>query len=395
MPIATSHETNLVTREDPPFIGPAHVDLDLTNACNLGCSHCDVSSGRPLASEMDTADFMALIDDLYNLGVLSLTIAGGEPFLRRDTIELLAFACALPGWNVTVITNGMFLTPRVVRNLHQCCPGLRVNISLDGSTPDILDLTRHGRQRGPAARQALFTRICDAIRRAADGGLDVHVNSALTAANRHDVEPLHDLVTRLGAGSLLAIKFFAGGRGLDHLSSMEFDYPTWAAVLAGLTRAKLDGRLPHLAVSVPAPWEFYLPLIDAEIDVASAEEVWGYRAPLRDGYYAGRDHIGDPSGIADLNVVGNGDVYPITLMSDTPAARCGNVSSAPLAQLWRSSMTLWRLRDMRLTDLPAGCRACPILEVCGGGSRARALIHTGDLAGPDITCPRLASITRT
>lgn len=383
--------TDLIAREEPLLIGPAHVDLDLTNACNLACSHCDVSSGRPLAGEMDTAGLSALIDDLYNLGVLSLTIAGGEPFLRRDAIELLAFACAHPGWTVTVITNGIFLTPPVIRDLRQLCPGLRVNISLDGSTPDILDLTRHGRKRSPAARQFLFTRICDAVRCAAEGGLDVHVNSALTAANSHDVEPLHELVSRLGARSLLAIKFFAGGRGLHHMSSMEFDYPTWAALLTDLTRTKMAGRLPHLAVSVPAPWEFYLPLLDAEIDVSSAEEVWGYQAPLRDGFYAGSGHIGDPSGIADLNLVGNGDVYPITLMSGTSAARCGNIGDAPLTQLWRSSATLWRLRDMRLADLPAGCQACPVLDVCGGGSRARALIHTGDLAGPDVTCPRLAS----
>jgi radical SAM protein with 4Fe4S-binding SPASM domain len=379
----------MVDREEPLLIGPAHVDVDVTNACNLSCSHCDVSSGIPLAGELHTAGFKALIDNLYDLGVLSVTVAGGEPFLRRDGVELLAYACAHAGWNVTVITNGMFLTPEIVLALRRSCPGLRINISLDGSNPDILDLVRHGRRRSATARASLFSLICGAVRRAVDAGLDVHVNSTLTAANHQDLAALHDLVRELGARSLLAIKFFAGGRGLAQAGAMEFDYPTWAAVMVDLTRRKLAGELPGLALSVPAAWEFYLPLLDAGIDVPSAEEIWGYQAPLRDALYGSSGHIGDPSGITDLNVVGNGDVYPITLMSGTPSARCGTVTELSLAEIWRSSATLWRLRDLRIGDLPAGCQTCEIGQVCGGGSRARALVHTGDLAGPDVTCPRL------
>jgi radical SAM protein with 4Fe4S-binding SPASM domain len=221
--------------------------------------------------------------------------------------------------------------------------------------------------------------------------LDVHANSTLTAANYPDLKPLHDLVRELGAHSLLAIKFFAGGRGLDHLADMEFDYRTWATLLVDLTRARQAGRLPLLAVSVPAPWEFYLPLLDAGLDIAAAEEVWGYRAPLRDPLYRASGHIGDPSGIADLNVVANGDVYPITLMSGTRSAWCGNSRDHSLETIWRSSALLWRLRDMRLADLPGACQTCEAAGLCGGGSRARALIHTGSLAGPDPTCPRLTT----
>lgn len=386
---AVAAGADMVDREEPFLIGPAHVDVDLTNACNLSCSHCDVSSGLPLAGEMSTAEFRTLIDNLFELGVLSVTIAGGEPFLRRDVVELLSYACAHAGWNITVITNGMFLTPEMVLALRRDCPGLRINISLDGSTPDIFDLTRHGRRRGAPARHSLFTRVCGAVRRAADEGLDVHVNSTLTSANHGDLGALHDLVHELGARSLLAIKFFAGGRGLAHMAAMEFDYATWAAVMVDLTRRKLSGELPGLALSVPAAWEFYLPLLDAGIEVPDAEEVWGYQAPLRQAPYGSSGHIGDPSGIADLNIVGNGDVYPITLMSGTPSARCGTIIEQPLGEIWRSSATLWRLRDLRVGDLPVGCQTCEIGQVCGGGSRARALIHTGDFAGPDIACPRL------
>jgi radical SAM protein with 4Fe4S-binding SPASM domain len=149
---------------------------------------------------------------------------------------------------------------------------------------------------------------------------------------------------------------------------MEFPYADWAECMLDLTRTKLAGELPNLALSVPAPWDFYLPLVEAGQDVEQAERVWRYRAPLRESTYRASGAVGDPSGIADLNVVANGDVFPITLMSGSRGSRCGNVRTDRLSVIWRESAVLWRLRDMRRTDLPAICRACDIVDLCGGGN---------------------------
>lgn len=170
---------------------------------------------------------------------------------------------------------------------------------------------------------------------------------------------------------------------------MEFSYPDWSALLVQLTNAKLGGQLPHLAVSVPSPWEFYLPMIDGGLERAVAETVWSYRAPRRSEFYARTQHIGDTSGITDLNVVANGDVYPLTLMSGDKTARAGNFGNDSLVDIWNNSGVLQGLRAMKTTSLPAPCQACSIEETCGGGSRARALALTGSLQGADLLCPRI------
>jgi radical SAM protein with 4Fe4S-binding SPASM domain len=260
---------------------------------------------------------------------------------------------------------------------------------VDGSTPERFDFLRHRRRRTPDAQKALFNEVIEGIRMSVESGLKIHANFALTRANRDDLEATYDLVMDLGARDLLAIKFFAGGRGLDYVREMEFPYREWAATMLSLTRAKMSGALPKLALSVPSAWEFYLPLRDAGMDVEQAERIWRYRSPLREPYYSRSGSIGDPSGIADLNVVANGDVYPITLMSGNHKALCGNTKTAALQEIWRTSATLSRLRGMRLDDLPAQCGSCDINHLCGGGSRARALVHSGSLAGGDLTCPKL------
>ncbi|WP_239377735.1 MULTISPECIES: SPASM domain-containing protein [unclassified Frankia] len=217
----------------------------------------------------------------------------------------------------------------------------------------------------------------------------MHAAFALTCVNQADLMPTYNLAIDLGVRDILAIKFFPGGRGLEHVAEMEFPYPEWAEMMVALTKAKMGGDLPYLALSVPAPWEFYLPLIDAGVDIAEAEAAWGYQAPLREPVYLATGSLGDPSGIIDLNVVANGDVFPVTLMSRDRSALCGNIMDRPLADIWRYSEPLGRLRELTLKDLCEDCRACGIVTICGGGSRARALTRTGRIDGPDTACPRI------
>ncbi|WP_331725114.1 radical SAM protein (plasmid) [Streptomyces jietaisiensis] len=380
---------DLTGTRPPLFAGPFHVDLDLTNACNLRCSHCSVSSDKPLPGELDTVGMLALLDQLHDLGVLTLTVAGGEPLLRPDAIEILEHACSLPGWSVTVITNGTYFSEKMVQALLSRCPGLTVNVSIDGSTPERFDFLRHRLRRTPKAQEALFKQVIDGTRFAVESGLKVHANFALTRATRFDLEDTYELVMELGVRDLLAIKFFPGGRGLDHLRQMEFPYREWAQVMVELTEKKAAGELPRLALAVVAAWEFYLPLVDAGMDIEAAEKLWSYRAPLRESFYRQNRTVGDPSGIADLNVVANGEVYPITLMSGNPAALCGNFRGSSLATVWEKSRLLQDLRGLELEDLPKECSDCRISQLCGGGSRARALVHTDSLQGADLTCPIL------
>ncbi|WP_239312806.1 radical SAM protein, partial [Frankia sp. Cj3] len=181
------------SRPEPPFAGPAHADLDLTNACNLQCSHCDVSSGIPLTEELDRTGIFSIIGQLYNLGVLSLTVAGGEPFLRPDAVDILERACSYPGWRVSVITNGTLLSGRLVWDLLHRCPGLSVTVSLDGSMPASFDIIRHSGRRTTAAQRSLFSLVTSGIARGAEAGLEMHAAFALTCVNQADLMPTYNL----------------------------------------------------------------------------------------------------------------------------------------------------------------------------------------------------------
>jgi len=365
-----------------------HVDFNLTNACNLSCTHCHSASGKPLPDELGTSEILDAVSQVHNLGALSIAFAGGEPFMRPDLMDILVHACSLPGWRVAVITNGMFLTDRRIRQILDVCPEVGVNVSVDGSNPDTFGMLRAQPGATPAARAALFNRVTAGVRRAAVAGLSVSVNTTMTRAGRDDFRATYDLaINDLGAKALVGIKFFPAGFGRNHLDLYEFTWPEWSRFFAGLTSSRLAGDLSLMQLSVPSPWEFYLPLVEAGIDLETAEEAWKYRSPLREASYARVREIGDVAGWAELCIAGDGSIYPSILMVGDPRQVSGNLRNAQVADIWERSDRLLELRTLSLSQVSGGCGTCRLHGLCGGGSRSRALADSGSVLDADNACP--------
>ncbi|MGI8679976.1 MAG: radical SAM/SPASM domain-containing protein [Jatrophihabitans sp.] len=365
------------------------MDFNITNGCNLACTHCHSSSGSKLVGELSNTEIVDVLNQAHRLGVLRLAIAGGEPFMHPYIYEILAHACSLPGWEVSVITNGTFFKDeRRVGRLAAECPDLTVNVSLDGSNPRQFNILRHQGDRVTMTPQVLFAQVSDAVRSLVSEGIKTAVNLTLSAPTIDDCLAAYDYaIGELGATSLLGIKFFPGGYGQRYLDMLELSYSQWSSTLVQLTRLKLAGEIPSMQISVPGAWEFYLPLIEAGIDVSAAERSWGYRAPLREPLYRSTREIGDVAGFADLAIGGDGTVYPSVLYVGAEGAECGNIRQTSLEQIWRDSALLQRMRHLTLADIESNCGKCALADVCGGGSRPRAFAKGNSIDAPDTTCP--------
>lgn len=81
--------------------------LELTNRCNLQCSHCYTESS-PTSGDKDVlgeADYLDLIDQLHALGCRKIQFIGGEPTLNRSLPRLIE-AAHLRGYEfIEVFTN--------------------------------------------------------------------------------------------------------------------------------------------------------------------------------------------------------------------------------------------------------------------------------------------------
>jgi radical SAM protein with 4Fe4S-binding SPASM domain len=139
--------------------------------CNQKCLHC-YAAGQPLGEsvELNTAEWVEVLDRLRAARVPQVTFTGGEPTLRSDLAELVEAA----QWFVTRLnTNGQLLTPELCRKLYEA--------SLDS-----VQVTLYSAD--PAVHNALvgadgFARTVQGIHNAVEAGLIVSINTPLCSLN--------------------------------------------------------------------------------------------------------------------------------------------------------------------------------------------------------------------
>src|SRR5215213_5777762 len=81
--------------------------------CNIECTHCFISCSPVNHSHemMSLEDVRVRLDEARELGVREYYFTGGEPFMNRDLLPILA--ATLQQGPATVLTNGMLLRAEV------------------------------------------------------------------------------------------------------------------------------------------------------------------------------------------------------------------------------------------------------------------------------------------
>lgn len=175
---------------------PLAVNVLVTGRCDLRCTLCQAEHLRADGPERLTpADLDRLAAELRPYQPC-LFFGGGEPFVRRDLLELAA-AVKRHGLPLGIITNGVRLTPDEAERLRSLGVDVVV-VSLHGPEPV------HDRVTGvPGAFRhttAHVAALCARPRRgAAPRGPRVVLNVVLTEANLPYLDDLAALGRRLGA----------------------------------------------------------------------------------------------------------------------------------------------------------------------------------------------------
>jgi MoaA/NifB/PqqE/SkfB family radical SAM enzyme len=157
--------------------GPYLAELDITYQCNCRCRMCQRWQD-PRDAELTSGEYQKLADDFKGLGVHQVTIAGGEPLMRKDAATILA-AFAGAGMIVNLCTNGLLLAGCVE---EICSAGIScVTVSVDGATAEC-----HDRIRGVPGSSALIEKGIQALV-AQEERPFVRVRMAISNRNVHEL----------------------------------------------------------------------------------------------------------------------------------------------------------------------------------------------------------------
>lgn len=335
---------------------PAHPVWEMTTACNLHCIHCHASGGKPSADELTTEEAKCLFDQLAEIREFRMmAFTGGEPLVRSDLFELLAYSKAL-GFTNTMATNATLVDDTVARRLRHHGVVIAA-VSLDGFNAETHDMVRDS----PGSFEAAV-RGMRALRRA---GILLHINITAMGYNMNQMEQLMALVDRLGAGILLMYQLVPVGRGRG-IKKASLNLNANEQLIRFMTKAQHSTKAIMEPVAGPQYWPFLL---------QQAGIAGGVRVRLAEAVFHGCS-----AGRGFVYIKRNGEVWPCPFIE----VNCGNVRQTTFQKIWTTSSILKDLRE-RENLLKGRCGECQYKRLCGG-CRGRAWAMTGDYLAEDPSC---------
>jgi len=326
---------------------PLGMLAELTHRCPLHCPYCS----NPVElitrdAELSTEDWLDVLSQARELGVLQVHMSGGEPLARPDLPELVAHASDL-GCYVNLVTSGLGLTEARLDDL--VARGLaHVQLSVQGATAERANLlagaTAHDRKLAAAAL----------IKKS---GLPLSLNVVLHRQNHDQLAGIIELAEEMGADRLeLANTQYYGWalRNRDALMPTREQLAEAEPIVRAAT-ARLRGRMEIVYVVA----DYYEP----------------YPKPCMYGW-----------GARQLTVAPDGTVLPCPAATAIETLKLDNVKDTPLAEIWYGgeSFNAYRGEDW-MSDT---CRTCDRRSIDFGGCRCQAFLLTGDAAATDPVCSR-------
>lgn len=322
-------------------IGPLRLAvLEITNRCNLRCSHCASGSGLPRENELNLAEWRQVLAEISELGGEEITLIGGELFLHPDWFGI-AEAVKELGMRLVLISNGLLIRDEeMLARLKALSPAL-MGISIDGATA-----ASYLQWRGVDG----FDHVLTLLRRLlADGHVNVNAITTFTKGNIGEFEQFADLFDGTGITWQVQIANSGGAR----FDRQEFISRDDYRELVDHIRSAIATR-PSLRLR-PMDDFGYFPLDPA---LRFLHQIW-------DGCIAGRSLLG---------VRSNGDLLGCLSLGDDFIE--ANVRKNGLREIWLSEKSFAPLRNKEAL-LTGACAQCSYARECRAGCTGIAFSATG------------------
>ena len=363
--VSDSLETKALRHKRRQGTAPVAV-LCLTKKCNLNCMHCYSGGSGNSKDELTTGEIKEVLNELADWGSPFAIFSGGEPFLRKDIFELGAHAAEV-GLPLIISSNGTLITREKAESAVESGFSY-VGVSIDGLAKN------NDAFRG---ENGAFEKALQGMRNLKGAGMKTGLRFTMTRLNWTELPGIMGLLVKEGFDRLCVYHLEYGGRGKElqgygHDLSPRERRRAVNILFDETIRVNMEGHdLEVLTVGNYAD-AAYLYLQVGKKDPEKARKV--YEHFLLNG--------GDGSGEKLAYIDEAGRVFPSQFLREP----VGNVRETSLKEIWDSdNLLLSKLRN-RESYLRGRCAWCGFLEVCRGGSRARALAVYDDFGAPDPSC---------
>jgi len=336
---------------------------NFTNRCNLSCLHCYSKSTLDEVDTLTTEQIKKTILQMKANGIKFIIFSGGEPLTRKDLFEIADF-CKENGIITYLSSNGLYFTKGNVQRIVDTFN--YIGISIDGDEPT------HDHFRG---LKGAFRETLKAVKLANATGAKVGIRFTLTKETINSLEYIFNLVEEEDIPKIYISHLVYSGRGLENLK---------------MDLSK-EQRREAVAFILNKAFEYYKTGRNIEIVTGNmeqdavmffkrfAQEYPALKEKMRERLVAWG---GNSAGKKLLNINSEGDVRPDPFFPLT----IGNIIEEDFGDIWQRGELLDELRLHPRKQISGICAECEQIDICNGGSRARAYAITGDLWSEDPSC---------
>jgi radical SAM protein with 4Fe4S-binding SPASM domain len=342
------------------------------------------TSGR--YGELPFTEMVRLIEQFEQANVLQVSLSGGEPFIRKDIIDIIELLANKKIWLSYIYSNGLLITEDHLKEIKRVGFAPNFQISFDG-------VGVHDQMRGV---YGVESGVIESIKRIRDVGFPLIIATSIDKTNIERLAETYELLKELGIQSWRIGTPRDAGNWRGATTALQLDEQAKACEQL-LNRWLKDGK------------PFYIQLA---------------------GFYAGGPLLNEATSICDLGLAtsaptdsvcseSTGDYLPDTadftpncydciacreqpnLLPDGTLVPCPgyvdiveletmpNLLREGLSKAWSKSY-LREIVDLKKKDLLTKnpeCAICELFKNCGMGCRALAFTETGDLMAKDpISC---------
>ncbi len=309
---------------------PILAEVALTYRCNNACLFCyagcagGTSQATAARPELDTAGFKAVIDCFAREArVPFFSFTGGEPTLRDDLEELIAYAASL-GLITNLVTNGTLIDCERARDLKAAGLG-SAQVSIEAPDAPLHDYL--------VGRAGAFEDTVAGIRALVGAGVPTQTNTTISNPNRGQVAALPAFLKTLGVRRFAMNLFIPTIEG-PYTKELFLPYDEIGPIVEEVRAAARCEDLTFYWYS-PTPFCSYNPI---------AQGLGNKSCAAADGL---------------LSVAPDGEVLPCSSWD----LGLGKLTEEPFRAIWDSPAA----RACRNKDAaPAICKTCPSFTACQG-----------------------------
>jgi radical SAM protein with 4Fe4S-binding SPASM domain len=302
---------------------PYRMDLAITYRCNNACAHCYNARPRNYP-ELDTQTWKKIIDRVWELRVPHVVFTGGEPTLREDLVELVAYAQE-KGLVTGLNTNGLKLADSsLLQELIEA--GLdHVQITVESYNPSVHDAM--------VRASGAWEETLAGLRNVVASKIYMMTNTTLLQNNAFELERILEFLAAEGVPTVGLNALIYSGHGKEVQTGLkESELPALLDIAQRITQA--HGQ--RLIWYTPTQYCAFNPMqLSLGIKGCTA------------AYY-------------NMCVESDGQVIPCQSYYQA----LGHILNDSWDSIWNHPLSR-RLRERQ--DIPDGCRHCDFLVECGGG----------------------------